>query len=177
MRFAIVGAGAIGAYVGAALVRGGSDVTLIARGEHLRAMQENGVQVLSPRGDFVAQPAATDDFDAIGDADVVFIGLKAYSLPELAPRIGARAQARRRGDRSAERHPLVVLPVAIRARSRARSSSRVDPGGVIAGVDPARRGDRLRHLLLDRDRRARRDPPHRGNAVRDRRARRRCERE
>ena len=39
MRFAILGAGAIGAYVGAALTRGGSDVTLIARGEHLRAMQ------------------------------------------------------------------------------------------------------------------------------------------
>ena len=40
MRFAILGAGAIGAYVGAALARGGSDVTLIARGAHLRALQE-----------------------------------------------------------------------------------------------------------------------------------------
>ena len=39
MRFAVLGAGAIGAYVGAALARGGSDVTLIARGAHLRAMQ------------------------------------------------------------------------------------------------------------------------------------------
>jgi 2-dehydropantoate 2-reductase len=89
VRFAIVGAGAIGAYVGAALARGGSDVTLIARGEHLRAMQRHGVRVLSPRGDFDAHPAATDDLDAIADADVVFLGLKAYSLPALAPRIGA----------------------------------------------------------------------------------------
>jgi 2-dehydropantoate 2-reductase len=93
VRFAVVGAGAIGAYVGAALARGGADVTLIARGEHLRAMQELGVQVLSPAGDFHAHPAATDDFAAIGEADVVFIGLKAYSLPELAPRIGSFLRA------------------------------------------------------------------------------------
>jgi 2-dehydropantoate 2-reductase len=89
VKFAVVGAGAIGAYVGAALARGGADVTLIARGDHLRAMQANGVKVLSPRGDFEARPAATDDFAAIAEADVIFIGLKAYSLPELAPRIGS----------------------------------------------------------------------------------------
>ena len=88
MRFAVLGAGAIGAYVGAALSRGGSDVTLIARGPHLQAMREHGVQVLSPRGDFHAQPRATDDIEAVGDADVVFVALKAYSLPELAPRLG-----------------------------------------------------------------------------------------
>ncbi len=89
MRFAVVGAGAIGAYVGAALARGGADVTLIARGEHLRAMQERGVRVLSPRGDFDAHPEATDDLAAVSEAEVVFLGLKAYGLPELAPRLGA----------------------------------------------------------------------------------------
>lgn len=89
MKLAVVGAGAIGAYVGAAVARGGADVTLIARGAHLRALQANGVRVTSPRGDFEARPAATDDLAAIADADVVFIGLKAYSLPELAPQIGS----------------------------------------------------------------------------------------
>ena len=89
MRFAVLGAGAIGAYVGAALARGGSDVTLIARGAHLEAMRRRGVRVISPRGDFEARPAATDDFDALGEADVAFIALKAYSLPALAERIGA----------------------------------------------------------------------------------------
>jgi 2-dehydropantoate 2-reductase len=64
-------------------------VTLIARGQHLRAMQTRGVRVLSPRGDFVAHPTATDDLDAVADADVVFVALKAYSLPALAPRLGA----------------------------------------------------------------------------------------
>ena len=84
----MLGAGAIGAYVGAALVRGGADVTLIARGAHLEAMIADGVRVLSPRGDFTARPHATDDLAAAGDADVVFVALKAYSLPEIAPRLG-----------------------------------------------------------------------------------------
>jgi 2-dehydropantoate 2-reductase len=75
--------------VGAALARGGADVTLIARGAHLRAMQEHGVRVESPRGDFDAHPAATDDFDAISDADVIFLALKAHSLPDVADRIGS----------------------------------------------------------------------------------------
>lgn len=88
MRIVVLGAGAIGAYVGAALARGGSDVTLIARGAHLEAMREHGVKVLSPRGDFEARPAATDDFDALAQADVALIALKAYSLPALAERIG-----------------------------------------------------------------------------------------
>ena len=88
MRFAVLGAGAIGAYVGAALARGGADVTLIARGAHLAAMRENGVRVLSPRGDFTAHPPVTDDLAAVSAADVVFVGLKAYSLPDLAPRLG-----------------------------------------------------------------------------------------
>ena len=88
MKFAVVGAGAIGGYVGAALARGGADVTLIARGPHLAAMASRGVRVLSPRGDFTAHPRATDDLAAVADADVVFVALKAYSLPEIAPRLG-----------------------------------------------------------------------------------------
>lgn len=85
MRFAVLGAGAIGAYVGASLARGGTDVVLIARGEHLRAMQKRGITVLSPRGDFTVDVPATDDIAAIAGADVLFLGLKAYSLPKLAP--------------------------------------------------------------------------------------------
>jgi 2-dehydropantoate 2-reductase len=84
----VLGAGAIGGYVGAALARGGADVTLIARGPHLAAMQARGVQVRSPRGDFSASPKATDDLSAAQSADVVFVALKAYSLPGMAPRLG-----------------------------------------------------------------------------------------
>jgi 2-dehydropantoate 2-reductase len=77
MRIAVLGAGAIGAYVGAALARGGADVHLVARGPNLEAMQRDGIRVLSPRGDFTARPAATDDPRDIGPVDVVFLGLKA----------------------------------------------------------------------------------------------------
>jgi 2-dehydropantoate 2-reductase len=89
VRFAVLGAGAIGAYVGAALSRGGADVTLIARGAHLEAMRSGGVRVMSPRGDFSAHPRATDDLAAVTDADVVFVALKAYSLTDIAPRLGS----------------------------------------------------------------------------------------
>ena len=85
MRVAILGAGAIGAYVGAALARGGTDVALIARGAHLAALRENGVTVLSPRGDFHVHPLATDDPAEVGPVDVVFLGLKAYSYAGSAP--------------------------------------------------------------------------------------------
>jgi 2-dehydropantoate 2-reductase len=87
MRVVVVGAGAIGAYVGASLARGGSDVVLVARGANLDAMRKNGVRVHSPRGDFEARPEATDQLDAVAGADLVFVGLKAYSLPELMPRL------------------------------------------------------------------------------------------
>ena len=79
MRVAVLGAGAIGAYVGAALARGGTDVHLIARGDNLDAMRRNGVKVLSDRGDFEAHPPATDDPSEVGPVDFVFLGLKANS--------------------------------------------------------------------------------------------------
>src|SRR4051794_28101661 len=79
MRVAVLGAGAIGAYVGAALARGGTDVHLIARGQNLEAMRRNGVKVLSDRGDFAAHPPATDAPSEVGPVDFVFLGLKANS--------------------------------------------------------------------------------------------------
>ncbi|HEY1823408.1 MAG TPA: 2-dehydropantoate 2-reductase [Trebonia sp.] len=85
MKVAVVGAGAIGAYVGAALHRGGAEVHLLARGAHLAAMRERGVTVLSPRGDFHAHPHATDDPSEIGQVDIVFLGLKAYSYADAGP--------------------------------------------------------------------------------------------
>ena len=85
MRVAVVGAGAIGAYVGASLARGGADVHLVARGPNLEAMRRDGVQVLSDRGDFTVHPPATDDPSEIGPVDVVFLGLKAQSYATAGP--------------------------------------------------------------------------------------------
>ncbi|HWD82989.1 MAG TPA: 2-dehydropantoate 2-reductase [Kribbella sp.] len=85
MRVAVLGAGAIGAYVGAALHRGGTEVHLVARGAHLQAIRSNGVTVLSPRGDFAARTPATDDPAEIGPVDYVFLGLKANSYASAGP--------------------------------------------------------------------------------------------
>jgi 2-dehydropantoate 2-reductase len=87
MKFAIVGAGAIGAFAGAMLARSGEDVTLIARGPHLRAMQEHGVRVRGEIGDFETHPTATDDPATVGPVDVVLLTLKAHSLTAMAPRL------------------------------------------------------------------------------------------
>src|SRR6202044_3400164 len=88
MRFLIAGAGAIGAYIGARMANAGFDVTLFARGPHLRAMQQSGVHVKSAGGDFVAHPKIAGSLEEVGPVDVVFLGVKAHGLPQLAPHLG-----------------------------------------------------------------------------------------
>jgi 2-dehydropantoate 2-reductase len=95
-RYAVVGAGAIGAYVGASLARGGSDVTLVARGAHLAAMRERGVRVLSDRGDFHVDVAATDDPVQSGPFDCIIVALKAHQLVEMLPTVAAMCHAQTR---------------------------------------------------------------------------------
>jgi 2-dehydropantoate 2-reductase len=88
MKIVIAGAGAIGGYIGARLARTaprGVDVVLFARGPHLQAMQERGLRVLSPDGDFEVRPTVTGDLASLGPADVVFLGVKAHGLTALAP--------------------------------------------------------------------------------------------
>jgi 2-dehydropantoate 2-reductase len=87
VKIVIAGAGAIGGYIGARLTRAGADVVLFARGAHLRAMEERGLRVMSPDGDFEVRPRVAGDLRAIGRADVVFLGVKAHSLPALAPQL------------------------------------------------------------------------------------------
>jgi 2-dehydropantoate 2-reductase len=85
MKFAIVGAGAIGAFLGAMLARAGEDVTLIARGPHLQAMQEHGVRVRGEIGEFRVDTKATNDPKAVGEVDALILTLKAHSVPAIAP--------------------------------------------------------------------------------------------
>src|SRR5580693_413340 len=87
MKFLIAGAGAIGAYMGACMARAGQDVTLFARGPHLRAMQEHGVRVKSVDGDFEAHPKIAAELGDVGPVDVVFLGVKAHGLTQLAPQL------------------------------------------------------------------------------------------
>ena len=85
MRIAIYGAGAIGGYLGERFSLAGEDVTLIARGPHLKAMQANGVRVQSFLGDFEARPTATDDPASVGEVDYLVLAVKAHGLTAIAP--------------------------------------------------------------------------------------------
>ncbi|MCX6033959.1 MAG: 2-dehydropantoate 2-reductase [Chloroflexi bacterium] len=85
MKIVIFGAGGVGSYFGARLAQAGEEVFFIARGAHLRAIQQNGLRVESILGDFVIQPAKTSDDPAeIGTVDLVILGVKAWQVPEAA---------------------------------------------------------------------------------------------
>jgi 2-dehydropantoate 2-reductase len=69
------------------MAEAGFDVTLFARGPHLRAMQERGVVVKSSEGNFIARPSVAGSLEEVGPVDVVFLGVKAHGLPHLAPQL------------------------------------------------------------------------------------------
>jgi 2-dehydropantoate 2-reductase len=88
MRIAVMGAGGTGGYFGALLARAGEDVAFIARGAHLEAIRERGLQIKSPvRGDFTVQAKATDDPAEVGPVDAVLFCVKAFDNAEAARRI------------------------------------------------------------------------------------------
>jgi 2-dehydropantoate 2-reductase len=81
MRICIYGAGAIGTYLGVDLTLAGEDVTLIARGTHLEAMQRNGAKLLIDGEERVAHPRCTSDPAEVGPQDYVIVALKSHSVP------------------------------------------------------------------------------------------------
>ena len=94
MRICIYGAGAIGGYMGARLSLSGVDVTLIARGPHLQAMNKNGLKIISDGQEITAFPRCSDDPAEAGPQDYVIITLKAPSVPNvldaMQPLLGER---------------------------------------------------------------------------------------
>ncbi len=88
MRIAVVGVGGVGGYFGGRLAQAGHDVTFIARGEHLKAMLQEGLRVESINGNFAISPVqATDNPADIGAVDLVIMGVKAWQIPETAARL------------------------------------------------------------------------------------------
>ena len=89
MRIAIFGAGGLGGYYGARLSEAGHEVGFVARGEHLRAMRDNGLIVKSSLGD-VHLPAvlASDEPAEIGVVDLVIVAVKAWQIEEVAHAMG-----------------------------------------------------------------------------------------
>ncbi|MCZ6854607.1 MAG: 2-dehydropantoate 2-reductase, partial [Gammaproteobacteria bacterium] len=83
MRICIYGAGAIGGFIGARLALGEADVTLIARGPHLAAMQKNGLKIISGDEELLVHPRFTSDPSEVGPQDYVIVTLKAPSVPGI----------------------------------------------------------------------------------------------
>ncbi|MFP6741171.1 MAG: 2-dehydropantoate 2-reductase [Alphaproteobacteria bacterium] len=87
MRVCIFGAGAIGGYLGAELAASDVDVTLIARGPHLEAMQRDGLKLLIGGEQRIIHPTCTSDPTEAGPQDYVIITLKAHSVPGIVETI------------------------------------------------------------------------------------------
>lgn len=92
MKICVFGAGAIGGYMGAKLAQAGADVSLVARGPHLAAMQANGLRLVEESGEITVPVRAEEDPAALGEQDYVIVTLKAHSVPpvvgRMAPLIG-----------------------------------------------------------------------------------------
>ena len=92
MKIAVMGAGGIGGCYGGLLAQAGNDVTLIARGAHLAAIKEKGLQLIQPEADFTVAVAATDDPSQVGPVDLVIFSVKAHqnskAVPLIEPLIG-----------------------------------------------------------------------------------------
>lgn len=120
----VFGAGAVGGYFGGRLAAAGHHVTFIARGAHLDAIRRDGLQVLSPKGDFTVSPAtATDDTASVGVADVVLVGVKAGAVsaiaPALTPLVGPHT---------------VVVPLQNGVEAASALAAVLPPEGVIGGL-------------------------------------------
>ncbi len=85
MKIAVMGAGGLGGYYGGRLAASGADVTFIARGAHLAAMQRDGLRIISPLGDVhIPSVKATDDPGTIGPVDIVMFCVKLYDVDEAS---------------------------------------------------------------------------------------------
>lgn len=93
LKVAVVGAGGTGAYYGGALAKAGHDVTFIARGSHLDAINKSGLQLNTVLlGDFHLDSTATDDMSSVGPVDLVIFAVKSWgtetAIADMAGLVG-----------------------------------------------------------------------------------------
>ena len=87
MRICIYGAGAIGGYMGACLARAGYEISLVARGPHMAAIQANGLTLRMAGESFTQTIRCTDDPGELGPQDYVIVTLKAHSVPAVVDQL------------------------------------------------------------------------------------------
>ncbi|HKJ48550.1 MAG TPA: 2-dehydropantoate 2-reductase, partial [Christiangramia sp.] len=85
MEILVYGIGGVGGYFGGRLANAGHNVSMIARGEHLRQIQKHGLEVESIKGDFKVKPkVATSDISEVPKPDLIILGIKSWQIPSVA---------------------------------------------------------------------------------------------
>jgi 2-dehydropantoate 2-reductase len=88
VRIAVMGAGAVGGYFGARLAAASNDVVFIARGRHLAAIRQEGLNLESPQGNLRIRDALfTDDPTRVGVVDLVLFCVKSYDTDPTAAKL------------------------------------------------------------------------------------------
>ena len=124
MKIVIFGTGGVGGYFGGRLAQAGEDVTFIARGEHLRALQISGLKVDSLNGNFTVFPVkATDDISQADPADLIIVAVKAWQVPGVA-----------RSLKSIITDSTTVLPLQNGVEAAPQLVAELGPNAVIGGL-------------------------------------------
>ncbi len=124
MKIAIIGSGGVGGYFGAKMAKSGYDVTFLARGEHLKAMQSNGLTVTSILGDFkIDSVKATDTIREIGSVDLILLGLKAWQVKEITPEL-----------KSIIKEDTIVIPLQNGVLTAEELMEQIDKKNIIGGL-------------------------------------------
>jgi 2-dehydropantoate 2-reductase len=93
MRICIIGAGAIGGLLAARLAANGEHVTVVARGDHLRAISAHGLRLVTDEGEIAARVDATADLASLEPHDLIVLAVKAHQLTPIAADVGSLARA------------------------------------------------------------------------------------
>jgi 2-dehydropantoate 2-reductase len=139
MRICIFGAGAIGGLMAAKLaLKGEAEVTVIARGPHLAAMQADGLRLVSEGQEVVARPRCVASAEEAGPQDYVVVTLKAHSLPGAAQQMQPLL-----GPETAVVSAVNGIPWwyfhKLAGPYEGRRVESVDPGGVVSALLPPER--------------------------------------
>lgn len=124
MKIAIIGTGGVGGYFGAKLAQAGYDLTFVARGEHLKAIQKNGLIIKSIHGDFKAENLkATDKITEIDKPDLIIIGVKAWQIKEIRDNV-----------KMILKNDTMVLPLQNGVLASGELSERIDRKNILDGL-------------------------------------------
>jgi 2-dehydropantoate 2-reductase len=138
MRVCIFGAGAVGGFIGAHLARAGEEVSAVARGATLEALDREGLRLESREGSFASPVRANSDPAELGEQDVVVVAVKAPAMPEVARRIGPLLGPETMVVTAMNGVPWWFFS-GFGGEYEGTRLDTVDPGGAIAGNIPAQK--------------------------------------